>query len=318
MPFNGSGTFSAVYSWVADAAAGINITASRFDTQDGDFATYGFGNCLTRDGQGQPTANLPMAGFKHTGAAVATATGQYVTYQQITTSAAALPIVGTTLTLTNANVTMADSASIHATTTGSGVGVWGRNTSAGGGIFFRGNTGGAFTDGIEFNTGSVATVRGGIDANGNFYIGGSSNPNSGRGYMSGVSTLTLNSTNGVNAIFSATGVNCGSVTNSAGTTFYNTTSDARLKINDGSIEPDEAARIIEGLRPRWFRWKAAPGADSQPGFMAQQVARVFPWAVTRGERRKDQWQMDASKLLPIVITELQALRKRVAQLEKLA
>jgi hypothetical protein len=66
MGWNGSGGFSRLYSWVADKAAGLNITASRMDADTNDIATNGFGNCLTRDGQGQPTANLPMAGFRHT------------------------------------------------------------------------------------------------------------------------------------------------------------------------------------------------------------------------------------------------------------
>lgn len=82
--WNGSGSFTFPYNWEADAAAGINILATRMDTQFSYVAVQGFGNTLTRDGQGQPSANLPMNGFKHTGAAVATATGQYVVYQQIT------------------------------------------------------------------------------------------------------------------------------------------------------------------------------------------------------------------------------------------
>src|SRR5215469_8655399 len=67
MGWNGSGTYNRIYNWEADKAAGIDITASRFDGDEGDIASAGFGNCLTRDGQGQPTANLPMAGFRHTG-----------------------------------------------------------------------------------------------------------------------------------------------------------------------------------------------------------------------------------------------------------
>lgn len=57
MAFNGSGVYSVIYTWVQDAANGINITASRFDTQDGDMATA-FNNCLTRDGQGAPSTAL--------------------------------------------------------------------------------------------------------------------------------------------------------------------------------------------------------------------------------------------------------------------
>jgi hypothetical protein len=66
MPFNGSGQFNRIFSWVADKAAGLDISSSRMDTDTDDITSSGFGNCITRDGQGQPTANLPMAGFRHT------------------------------------------------------------------------------------------------------------------------------------------------------------------------------------------------------------------------------------------------------------
>lgn len=85
--WNGSGTFVLPYDWEADAAAGINILASRMETQDETIASQGFGNTLTRDGQGQPTANLPMAGFKHTGAAAAVGDNDYVIKAQITGAA---------------------------------------------------------------------------------------------------------------------------------------------------------------------------------------------------------------------------------------
>lgn len=63
MPFN-AGVFSLIYSWVADAAAGIDISSSRMDTQEADIAT-GLTNCITRDGQSLPTASLPMGNFRH-------------------------------------------------------------------------------------------------------------------------------------------------------------------------------------------------------------------------------------------------------------
>lgn len=67
MAWNGAGVFNRLYSWAADKAAAINITASRMDADTNDIVTQGLGNCITRDGQGQPTANLPMATFRHTG-----------------------------------------------------------------------------------------------------------------------------------------------------------------------------------------------------------------------------------------------------------
>lgn len=67
MPWSGAGTFNRIFSWVADKAASINITASRMDTDTNDIVANGLGNALTRDGQGVATANLPMANFRHTG-----------------------------------------------------------------------------------------------------------------------------------------------------------------------------------------------------------------------------------------------------------
>lgn len=63
MAFDGNGTFLRIMNWVADAASAIKIKADRHDQQDDDFAA-GLTNCLTKDGQTQPTANLPMNGKK--------------------------------------------------------------------------------------------------------------------------------------------------------------------------------------------------------------------------------------------------------------
>jgi hypothetical protein len=83
LPWNGSGTFSRVYSWVADAAAGIDISSSRTDTDSNDIVTNGLNNALTRDGQGVPTTNLPMNGFRHTGAGDGVAATDYATLEQL-------------------------------------------------------------------------------------------------------------------------------------------------------------------------------------------------------------------------------------------
>lgn len=73
MPYNGTGTFQRIYSWVTDAANGLFVSSTRTDTDTNDIAA-GLTNCVTRDGQSVPTANLPMGGFKLTGLAVGTAT----------------------------------------------------------------------------------------------------------------------------------------------------------------------------------------------------------------------------------------------------
>jgi hypothetical protein len=65
MPFS-NGVFSRVYNWVNDKNASIDITASRFDTEDDGFAT-GLSTCVLKDGSQTITANIPMAAFKFTG-----------------------------------------------------------------------------------------------------------------------------------------------------------------------------------------------------------------------------------------------------------
>lgn len=87
--FNGSGNFSFTYSWVNDAANGIPITASRMDTQFND-AANGFDLCLTRDGQGSASANLPMNGFKFTGLGNGSLPQDSATFGQLTTATGAL------------------------------------------------------------------------------------------------------------------------------------------------------------------------------------------------------------------------------------
>lgn len=80
--FNGSGTYVRYYNWQQDAANGINITASRVDTEDDGYAT-GLSTCITKNGQTTITANLPMAGFRHTGVGTATVRDQYAQVGQI-------------------------------------------------------------------------------------------------------------------------------------------------------------------------------------------------------------------------------------------
>lgn len=83
MPFNGSGVFVRLYSWVAEKNAGVNIIASQMDDDTDDITTNGLGDCLTRDGQGSASADLPMNGFRHTNVGASNAANQYGTVSQI-------------------------------------------------------------------------------------------------------------------------------------------------------------------------------------------------------------------------------------------
>ena len=83
MSWNGAGSFNRLYSWVADKAGGLNISSARMDADSNDIAANGFGNSLTRDGQGQPSANLPMANFRHTGVGNGVARNDYAALGQV-------------------------------------------------------------------------------------------------------------------------------------------------------------------------------------------------------------------------------------------
>lgn len=104
MPFNGSGTYSrdnGTYTgstvWAQDNANGYKIVDTRHDTHDQDIATA-LSSCLVKDGQQSPTANLPMAGFKHTNVAVASARTDYARYSQVQDSSPVYAAGGGTAT----------------------------------------------------------------------------------------------------------------------------------------------------------------------------------------------------------------------------
>lgn len=89
MAWNGSGnfqrtngSFSGSAVWEDDANAGFDIVDSRHDTHDQDLA-QGINNCLTKDGQNSPTADLNMNTFKHTNVGDGTARNHYATIGQL-------------------------------------------------------------------------------------------------------------------------------------------------------------------------------------------------------------------------------------------
>lgn len=108
--FNGSGIYERFYNWANDAAAGIKIRADRMDTEMNGMAT-GLSTCIAKDGQTTITADLPMAGFKHTGVDDASALDEYATYRQLLNETSLyIPTVGGTATV----ITLTSGKSISA------------------------------------------------------------------------------------------------------------------------------------------------------------------------------------------------------------
>jgi hypothetical protein len=87
MAFNGSGTYNLPAG--NPVVTGTTISSSTTNTTNSDIATA-LTNCITRDGQSTPSANLPMNAKKLTGLAAGTSAGDSVRYEQVVLSGGAL------------------------------------------------------------------------------------------------------------------------------------------------------------------------------------------------------------------------------------
>lgn len=86
MPRNGSGAYSLPAG--NPVVTGTTISSTVHNATMSDIATA-LTNSLSKDGQTVPTANLPMGGFKHTGADDGSAPGDYTTIGQLAASSGA-------------------------------------------------------------------------------------------------------------------------------------------------------------------------------------------------------------------------------------
>ena len=116
--------------------------------------------------------------------------------------------------------------------------------------------------------------------------------------------------------FHKSGAVRGSIQSTATTTAYNTSSDRRLK--DNIAPADDAGLVIDAIEVVKHDWKV--GGHTRYGMIAQDLYMVAPEAVSVGdaddvEELKQPWGVDYSKLVPMLVKEVQSLRARVAALE---
>ena len=93
---------------------------------------------------------------------------------------------------------------------------------------------------------------------------------------------------------------------------YNTSSDQRLKEN--IADADDAGSKIDAIQVRKYDWKA-DGSHQDYGMIAQELQAVAPEAVSGDADSDEMMGVDYSKLVPMLVKEIQSLRARVAQLE---
>jgi len=105
----------------------------------------------------------------------------------------------------------------------------------------------------------------------------------------------------------------GNITNNNNTgVLYNQTSDERLKKNIS--DAGDFGDVIDAIKVRKFDWKLND-LHNRAGFIAQELVTVAPEAVYQPNNEEDMMGVDYSKLVPMLVKEIQSLRKRVAELE---
>jgi len=112
--------------------------------------------------------------------------------------------------------------------------------------------------------------------------------------------------------FYHSGSNVGNIQYSDSATSYLTSSDQRLK--DNIQDAADAGELIDAIQVRSFDWKA-DGEHQRYGMVAQELNTVAPEAVSIPEGPDEMMGVDYSKLVPMLIKEIQSLRNRVAELE---
>jgi hypothetical protein len=179
----------------------------------------------------------------------------------------------------------------------------------------------------QFSTGSLIlgtnnTERARITSGGDFLVGATATPSATvSGVMlrnpisSGASVFSSGTTNAASLIvFFNNNGQVGRIDVSGTATSYVTSSDRRLKEN--IIFADDAGAVIDAIEIVKHDWKS--GGHVRFGMIAQDLHQVAPEAVSAGddgEEIEKTWGVDYSKLVPMLVKEIQSLRARVAQLE---
>jgi hypothetical protein len=198
-------------------------------------------------------------------------------------------------------------------------GIYAQIDGAGGSLILSADQGnGSANSNIVFKSDNSERMR--IDASGNLALG-DSNAYTHRLFVKGVGTneavgLAVG-TNGNNIIrfYNSSLGTAGAIrVNSGGTTVaYNTSSDRRLKEN--ITDADDAGSKVDAIQVRKFDW-IADGSHQDYGMIAQELQSVAPEAVSGDADSDEMMGVDYSKLVPMLVKEIQSLRARVAQLEK--
>jgi trimeric autotransporter adhesin len=213
---------------------------------------------------------------------------------------------------TGANNVFLGFASGNDMTTGNNNSILGRFSGNQGGLDIR-----TSSNNIVLSDGD-GNPRGIFDASGNLLVGATSTVLGARQYIVGTSANYVQVQNAIGSgtyyltAFKAGGTDVGNITSNGTGTTYATSSDQRLKEN--IADADDAGSKIDAIKVRQYDWKV-DGSHQDYGMVAQELMTVAPEAVHQPEDPEKMMGVDYSKLVPMMLKEIQSLRARVAQLE---
>lgn len=159
-----------------------------------------------------------------------------------------------------------------------------------------------------FGNGGRVNAQGG---NNTYPISGYNSGSSGSAFLGRVD----NTATSLSLWYYGASTNVGSITTNGTGVTYGSSSDLRLK--DNIADAGDAGAVIDALRVRSWDWKSN-GAHEFFGFIAQEEVEVYPPAVVVGDDGDEitrQWYRDDSKLVPLLVKEIQSLRRRLEALE---
>jgi hypothetical protein len=174
-----------------------------------------------------------------------------------------------------------------------------------------------FTGGVHRFCISTNTQAMTLDSSGNLLVGTTTSTAggstvrthiSGTDYALGLSVLASGGQQNIRFVNGTTAV--GSVTTTSSATSYNTSSDQRLKTN----VVDAPSGNIDNIKVRSFDW-IVNGNHQEYGMIAQELVSVAPYAVYQPKDSNEMMGVDYSKLVPMMIKEIQDLKQRIATLE---
>lgn len=134
------------------------------------------------------------------------------------------------------------------------------------------------------------------------------------GAASSSASIVQVGTNGYPAISfnNTSGVQQGYIVTNASSVSLVSVSDQRLKQN--IADADDAGSKLDAIQVRQFDW-IADGSHQEYGMVAQELQIVAPEAVHQPADSEEMMGVDYSKLVPMLVKEIQSLRTRVQELE---